>query len=286
MRIQGDAYPEFAPVLQALFAALSGPQGNQTLQGRSQNPIETGLVHALSSIQARTNFSEIVSATNEYSQTLAHLAILYDYPSLLRHLVDWSIDLAISDVNGLTALHCAYIKGDLPSVQNLRRGGAPVAAKDKLGRIPSDLQPEGFDGGFDIDAEAHLPGNDNDEQVELGGRFRALDLDEDKDPGNDQPDSEDDTPGAMEPTAIAIDSFTDGDEGGSGSGSIRIAPGSKEPVIERSLRILPSPSSDTSPNVSKNLREAASKPVDISTWGISSACDSGDGGRGITRTFK
>jgi len=282
MRIRGQAYPEFAPVLQPLFTALSGPQGNQILQGRGQNPIEAGMVHALSSIQVRTNFREIVSATNEYSQTLAHLAILYDYPSLLRHLVDWSIDLAISDINGLTALHLAYMKG----VQNLRRGGAPVAAKDKLGRIPSDLQPEGFGGGFDIDAEAHLPGNDNDEQVELGGQVHALDFGEDKDPGNDQSDSEDDIPGAMEPIGIAIDSFTDGDEGGSGSGSIQIAPGSREPVIERSLRILPSPSSDTSPNVSKNLREAASKPVDISTWGISSACDSGDEGRGIIRTFK
>ena len=285
MRIQGQAYPEFAPVLQALFAALSGPQENQILQGRIQNPIETGLVHALSSIQARPNFREIVSATNEYSQTLAHLAILYEYPSLLRHLVDWSIDLAISDVNGLTALHCAYMKGDLPSVQILRRGGAPVAAKDRLGRIPSDLQPEGFGRGFDIDAEAHLPGNDNDEQVELGGQFHVLNPDEDKDPGNDQSDSEDDTPGAK-PISIAIDSFTDGDEGGSGSGNIQFDPGSREPVIERGLQILPSPSSDTSLNVSKNLREAAPKPVDILTWGISAACDSDDGGGGIITTFK
>jgi len=161
------------------------------------------------------------------------------------------------------------MKGDLPSVQILRRGGAPEAAKDKLGRTPSDLQPEGFGRDFDIDAEAHPPGNGNDEQVELGGQFRALDLDEDKDSGYDQSDSEGDVPGAMEPTGLAIDSFTHGDEGGSGSGIIQTAPGSKEPVIERSLRILSSPPSDTSFNASKNLREAASKPVDLLTWGIS-----------------
>jgi len=235
MRIQGQAYPEFAPVLQALFAALSAPQGTQIIQGRSQNPIETGLVHALDSIQTRPNFREIVSTTNGYSQTLAHLAIFYDYPSLLRHLVDWCIDLAIPDVNGLTALHLAYMKGDLLSVQILRRGGAPEAAKDKLGRIPSDLQPEGLGRVPHIGAEAHPPGNDNDEQVELGGRFRALDLGEDKASEFDQSNSEDDMD-----TGIEMDSFIDEDEGGNGSGSIQIAPGSKEPVIKRSFQMLPS----------------------------------------------
>ena len=155
---------------------------NQTLQGRSggvqpqENPTEAGLVHALICIQARPSFHEIVSTTNEYGQTLAHLAILYDYPSLLRHLVDWCIDLAIADVNGLTALHCAYMKGDLHSVRVLRRGGAPEAAKDKLGRIPSDLQPEGFGRDFDADVDMHPPGNGIDEQVALGGRFSALAL--------------------------------------------------------------------------------------------------------------
>jgi len=286
MRIQGEAYPEFAPVLQALFAALSGPQGNQILQGRSQNPIEAGLVHALSSIQARPNFGEIVSATNEYSQTLAHLAILYEYPSLLRHLVDWSIDLAISDVNGLTALHCAYMKGDLPSVRILQRGGAPEAAKDKLGRIPSDLQPEGFGRGPDIDAQAHPPGYDDHEEVEFGGRSRALDFDRDEDSGYVQSDSEDGASDAKKPTGIAIDPFADGDEGGNGGGNVQIAPGSGELVIRRVPRMLPSPPSYTSFNVSRNLRDVTSKPVDILTWGISSACDSSDGGGGITMSFE
>jgi len=286
MRIQGQAYPEFAPVLQALFAALSAPQGNQILQGGSQSTIETGLVHALSSIQALPNFREIVSTTNEYSQTLAHLAILYDYPSLLRHLVDWSIDLSISDVNGLTALHLAYMKGDLPSVRYLQRGGAPEAAKDRLGRIPSDLQPEGFGRGPDIDAEAHLPGNDNHEVVEFGGHFRAIDLDEDRHSGYDQLASEDGVSDAKEPIGISIDLFADGDEGGSGSGNVQIAPESKEPVIGRGLQILPSPPFDTSFNVSKNLCDAAPEPVDISTWGFSSVCDSGDGGGRNNMTLK
>jgi len=200
-------------IADSLHRPLHTP-GNQTQHRESQDPIETGLVHVLNSIQARPNFREIVSTTNDYSQTLAHLAILFDYPSLLRHLVDWSIDLAIPDVNGLTALHYAYMKGNLHNVRILQRGGAPEAAKDKLGRIPSDLQSEGFGSGFDISAEAHLPGSDNDGQVVLGRQFRAFHLDEDKD-SRYQSDSEDGAYDAKEPVGIAIDSFADGDEGGS-----------------------------------------------------------------------
>ena len=187
LRIQGQSYPEFASVLQALFTTLTGPQGNQILRGRGdgvqpqEELIEAGLVQALDCIQARPNFREILSTTNEYNQTLAHLAILYDYPSLLRHLVDWCIDLAISDLNGLTALHCAYMKGDPHSVYILRRGGAPEAVKDKLGRIPLDLRPEGFDRGFDIDAEIYPPEHGIDEQVVLGGESSALDVNEGSD---------------------------------------------------------------------------------------------------------
>ena len=249
------------------MAALSKPQGNQILQGRSENPIETGLVHALNCIRARPNFREIASTTNEYSQTLAHLAILYDYPSLLRHLVDWCIDLAISDVNGLTALHFAYMKGDLHTVRILRRGGAPEDARDKLGRIPSDLWPKGFDRDFDIDVEVHPTRNDMDVQVALGGQFGALGLDEDSDSGNDQSDFEDDTSDTNKPAGITIDSFTDADGGSGGSGSVQIAPVSKEPVIERGPPILPSPPSGTSISNAIGIkipREAASKPRSLS----------------------
>ena len=49
--------------------------------------------------------------------------------------------------------------GDLHSVRILQRADAPEAAKDKLGRIPSDMYPEGFGRGFDVDVEMHPPGN-------------------------------------------------------------------------------------------------------------------------------
>ncbi len=154
-------------MLQALLTSLSEPQPNRGLQGGShgagprEDPIETHLIEALISLQARPKFHEIVSTPNDYHQTLAHLSILYDYPSLLGRLVEWHIDLTIADVNGLTALHCAYMKGDLDSVHILRRGGASEIVTDRLGRTPSELQREGLEGfDSDIDPEARLAGLD------------------------------------------------------------------------------------------------------------------------------
>jgi len=115
--------------------------------------IETGLVKGLSSLQVQSNFQEVVSTTNDWGQNLAHLSILHGYPSLLGHLVDWHIDLTIADANGLTALHYAYMKGDLDSVRILRGGGASESVVDKLGRTPLDLRPEDFGSVIDADAK-------------------------------------------------------------------------------------------------------------------------------------
>ena len=223
-------------------------------------------MEALSCLQARANFHEIVSTTNDYHQTLAHLAILYDYPSLLSRLVEWHVDLTIADVNGLTALHCAYLKGELDCVRILRRGGASESARDKLGRTPSELQPEGLE-GFDsdidldaelaaaIDADAYAEVDDIDEQLALGEQFSALDLEDDNDSGHGQSDSDDEASEEDEenPDSMAVDSFPGGDEGdgggmASGSGVIaggssggvasgsggggQIASGSKQPAIQ------------------------------------------------------
>ena len=256
-------------MLQALLTSLHGRQPNRGLQGGSHgagprdDPIETSLIEALGCLQARPNFHEIVSTTNDYHQTLAHLSILYDYPSLLALLVEWQVDLTIADVNGLTALHCAYMKGDLDSVRNLRRGGASGNATDKLGRTPSELLPEGlegFDSDIDLDAEvaagldpALYPETDDiDEQLALGEQFSALDLEDDNDSGHGQSDSEDDVSEDEEedPDGMVIDSVP-GDDGGdsggvaggsgvvasgsggmaSGSGGGQIASSSKEPAI-------------------------------------------------------
>jgi len=250
--------------------------------------IETGLMDALSCLQARPNFREIVSTTNDYHQTLAHLSIHYDYPSLLRRLVEWHIDLTIADVNGLTALHCAYMKGDPDGVRILRRGGASETVTDKLGRSPSDLRPEGFSSVIDQDAEVaagldtemYPEENDIDEQMALGEQFNALDSSDDNDSGHSPSDFGDDVHDQDDPESMAAaDSFTGGDGGGgggggaSGSGGGQIASSSKEPVImvmnelllernrrkkkHRGPRMLPDTPHDASINrVSHKLREA------------------------------
>ena len=176
------------------------------------------------------------------------------------------------------------MKGDLYSVRILRRGDAPEAAKDKLGRTPSDLRPEGFGIGFDTDVEMHPPGNVIDEQVALG--FSALALDGVDTSEHGQSESEDSVPDAKEPDSIAVESFADGDKGGGGSVGYQFAPGLKEPVTELVPQILPSPSSDISSNVSRILREAALKRTHISTRPITPGCDSDGGSRTNTMTIK
>ena len=123
---------------------------------RQEDQIETDLVVALRSLQVQPNFREIVSTKNKWGQTLAHLSIFYDYPSLLRSLIDWRIDLTIADANGLTALHYAYMKGDLNSIRTLRRGGGSEIVMDNLGRTPLDLLPEGSGSVFDLDNDTKV----------------------------------------------------------------------------------------------------------------------------------
>ena len=243
-------------MLRALLTTLNEPQPNRKLRGSHAagprvDPIETRLIEALSSLQARPKFRELLSTPNDYHQTLAHLSILYDYPSLLDRLVKWHIDLAIADVNGLTALHCAYMKGDLDSVHILKRGGASGIVTDRLGRTPSELQPEGLKGlDLGIDPETELVGSDAeiyaetddidiDEQLTIGKQCCALNLDNGIDSGRSQLGSANNISEDKEPDSTVAGS-DEGDNGGvakeSGSstsncGSAQIASRSKDPEI-------------------------------------------------------
>ena len=142
--------PEDSFRVPGAFTAFDGTQDSHALQRKNQGTvrrkvsIETGLIEALCRLQGQPHFREIISTTNDWGQTLAHVSIFYGYPLLLSSLVDWRINLAIADVNGFTALHYAYMKEDLDSVRILRRGGASEVVMDKLGRTPLDLRPEGL----------------------------------------------------------------------------------------------------------------------------------------------
>ena len=150
IRIQEDCTPEVAAALDVLRNEMKNRNltrnGKRPLRGgeASHDEIETAIIQALAPLQDTLNFKEIISKTNDYKQTLAHFAVFFGYTSLLRRLMGWNIDLTIADVNGFTALHCAYKTGDKDCVDLLLENGASETVLDALGRAPSHLMPEGF----------------------------------------------------------------------------------------------------------------------------------------------
>ena len=117
------------------------PPQPQKDSGKSQaNQIESSVIKALQSLRKKFDFDDIVSTTDDSNRTLAHLSVQFGYIVLLEHLVEWRIDLTVADVSGLTALHCAYLKGDQESTRILLRAGAPLDVRDNLGRLPRDLE--------------------------------------------------------------------------------------------------------------------------------------------------
>ena len=193
--MEEKGHPEYTRTIQALVRILEGDSARQVsgnpqegLRDDTGNPheerIESSIIEALLSLREKTNFDDIVSTSNDSNQTLAHLSVLYGFISLLRHLVDWRIDLTVADISGLTALHCAYLKEDRESIRILLRGGASSSIEDKLGRIPRSLAPEGSEladwpdgdiGTKDGESPVEHP---MDYEIALGEQFTVLEQEE------------------------------------------------------------------------------------------------------------
>ena len=101
--------------------------------------LEGWILRFLTSIADKPSWEHTVSLVNEHNQTLAHLAVLSRYTSLLKKVAEWGIDVDVQDVNGFTALHCAYLCGDLDSVGILKGYGADEDIQDNLERRPLDM---------------------------------------------------------------------------------------------------------------------------------------------------
>jgi hypothetical protein len=101
--------------------------------------LEGWTLRFLTSLSHTPGWKRTVSLMNEYHQTLAHLAVLFRYTTLLEKVAQWGIDVDVQDVNGFTALHCAYSCGDLDSVGILKGYGADEDIEDNLGRRPLDM---------------------------------------------------------------------------------------------------------------------------------------------------
>ena len=101
--------------------------------------LEGWTIRFLASLADTPGWEDTVSLVNEHHQTLAHLAVLFRYTALLKQVAQWGIDVDVQDVNGFTALHCAYLCGDLDSVWVLKGYGADEDIQDNLGRRPLDM---------------------------------------------------------------------------------------------------------------------------------------------------
>ena len=105
----------------------------------SAGELEGWTLRFLGSLADTPNWENTISLVNEHHQTLAHLSILFRYTTLLKQVAQWGIDVDVQDVNGFTALHCAYLCGDLDSVGVLKGYGADEDIQDNLGRRPLDM---------------------------------------------------------------------------------------------------------------------------------------------------
>ena len=193
IRIQEDCSPEVAAALDVLQKEVKTrdvKNGKRPLRGGAarHGDIETAIIQALAPLQNTLDFGRIISKTNDYKQTLAHFAVHFGYANLLRRLVGWNIDLTIADVNGFTALHCAYKMGDRACVDLLLENGASETVLDTLGRAPSHLMPDGFASLSDHDADMT-----SDYQPELGQLLDARSLLQSTNIGHGVSDSDDET---------------------------------------------------------------------------------------------
>src|SRR5258708_1282332 len=91
----------------------TAPAGNHgtrsdgsTLRGNLDTTnVEEFSMNFLSEHASHPGWGLIVSTTNEYRQTMAHIAVMLGYSRLLHRLIAWGIDLNVADVTGATALH-------------------------------------------------------------------------------------------------------------------------------------------------------------------------------------
>jgi hypothetical protein len=114
-------------------------QSQRHLAAISANEMENVAFRFLASLVGSPCWRDTISFANNHNQTLAHLAVLFRYTALLEKLVEWGVNLDVQDLNGFTALHCAYLCKDWECVRLLRCAGADEDLEDNLGRLPVDI---------------------------------------------------------------------------------------------------------------------------------------------------
>ena len=135
--------PVLAAKIQALINASQDSGGSSTsrthINNTSNASMEGPFIEFLAAFRENPDFNDLVSISNEYGQTLAHVAVLFGYYSLLKNLLEWGINLSRADSSGCTALHFAYLRDDARSIVILHAAGAPGSVLDHMGRAPHQL---------------------------------------------------------------------------------------------------------------------------------------------------
>ena len=103
--------------------------------------LEDVSIRFLSAHSETENWKQIVSLQNKSGQTMAHMAVMLGYLQLLGSLVEWGIDLDLTDFNGSTALHYAFLCNESACAILLIRSGADELFLDELGRSAWELNP-------------------------------------------------------------------------------------------------------------------------------------------------
>ena len=109
--------------------------GSQTAHLHLQlEELEDLSIRFLSAHSEAKNWKQIISLQNKSGQTMAHMAVMLGYLRLLGSLVKWGIDLNLTDFNGSTALHYAFLCNESACAILLIRSGVDELALDELGR--------------------------------------------------------------------------------------------------------------------------------------------------------
>ena len=149
-KLDGRLLENILTSIQQCLAVATTDNNVQTTQEHGEGPtahhfqveeLEDISVHLLSTYSRATNWNQTVSLQNKFGQTMARMSVMLGYFRLLGSLIELGIDLNLTDLNGLTALHYAFFRNESACAVLLIRSGADEFALDELGRSPWDLNP-------------------------------------------------------------------------------------------------------------------------------------------------
>lgn len=98
--------------------------------------------------------ASVINHSTSGGQTLLHLSVFLNFPTIVKFLLSHNIDLDARDKNGYTALHFAALKRSTKCARLLVEAGAALDIVNALGKTPSEIAPSGFFNFLHIDTDS------------------------------------------------------------------------------------------------------------------------------------